>query len=591
LRRRLLRVSVEITRRPVNIKLPRPVALGMGSDNSLPGAIDMLAREYWEERMSNEPLFATALGDRRFDDHLPDISPEGRAGITRQYERVVEQCKAISEASLSAVGRLTRTALLVDAGSLVDYYSCDLDDWVVDPLGGPQVELMNTESYQPVRTIAEGDQMVKRWLAIGPYVDQHIANLRAGASGGKVAVRALVEKVIEELDDLVSKPDSEWALLRPLAAKRNWSDDELRRFKEGLEGALRKSARPGFERYLRFLSSEILPESRPQEKPGIMHITGGAEAYRKLIRVHTSLNLTPGELHETGFREVARINREMEELGGKVFGIRGRKEILGRLRTDPSLYFSSRDEVAAKAEAALAKANALISKWFGRLPRTPCEVVRMEEHEEKYSTIAYYRPPAADGSRPGRYYVNTSAPETRPRYEAEALAYHESVPGHHLQIAIAQELQGIPEFRKNSGVTAFVEGWGLYSERLADEMGLYPTDLDRIGILSYDAWRACRLVVDTGMHAMGWTREQAIAFMLENTALAMNNIVNEVDRFITWPGQALAYKTGQLEMTRLRKEARSRLGRRFDVRRFHDVLLGSGAVPLEALRQMIQSYR
>jgi len=541
--------------------------------------------------MSNEPLSATALGDRRFDDRLPDISPEGRARIIRQYERVVQRCRAISETSLSAADRLTRTALLVDAGSLADYYSCDLDDWVVDPLGGPQVELMNTESYQPVRTTLEGEQMVKRWLAMGTYINQHMANLRAGASGGKVAVRALVEKVIEELDDLVSKPDSEWALLRPLAAKRNWTDDELRRFREGLEGAVEKSARPGFERYLWFLRAEILPNSRPQEKPGIMHISRGAQAYRKLIRVHTSLNLTPEELHETGLREVARINRELEELGGKVFGIRERKEILRRLRTDPSLCFSSRDEVAAKAEAALAKANAEISKWFGRLPRTPCEVVRMEEHEEKYSTIAYYRPPAVDGSRPGRYYVNTSAPETRPRYEAEALAYHESVPGHHVQIAIAQELQGIPEFRKNSGVTAFIEGWGLYSERLADEMGLYSSDLDRIGILSYDAWRACRLVVDTGMHAMGWAREQAIAFMLENTALAKNNIMNEVDRFITWPGQALAYKTGQLEMTRLRKEAHSRLGGKFDVRRFHDILLGSGAVPMEALRQMIGNYQ
>jgi len=560
-------------------------------DNPIPAAVNVLAKEYWEERMSNEPLTATALGDRRFDDRLPDISPQGRGRIVHQYEAVVQRCRAIPESGLSAADRLTRTALLVDAGSLADYYACNLDDWVVDPLGGPQVELMNTESYQPVRTTAEGERMVKRWLAIGPYIDQHIANLRAGAAGGKAAVRALVEKVIEELDDFVSKPDSEWALLRPLAVKRKWTDGEVRKFKERMEGAVKKSARPGFERYLRFLRSEILPKSRPQEKPGIMHIPGGAQAYRKLIRVHTSLGLTPEEVHETGLREVARINKEMEELGGKVFGISGRKEILKRLRTDPSLYFSSRDEVAAKAEVALAKANAAISKWFGRLPKTPCEVVRMEEHEEKYSTIAYYRPPAADGSRPGRYYINTSAPETRPRYEAEALAYHESVPGHHLQIAIAQELEGIPEFRKNSGVTAFIEGWGLYSERLAEEMGLYSSDLDRIGILSYDAWRACRLVVDTGMHAMGWAREQAIDFMLENTALAKNNVVNEVDRFITWPGQALAYKTGQLEMIRLRNEARSRLGKKFDVRRFHDVLLGSGAVPLEVLRQMIASYQ
>jgi uncharacterized protein (DUF885 family) len=555
------------------------------------GRLAELAKEYWEERVSNDPLLATSLGDRRFDAALPDITPQGRARWREQYEDIARRCEALHEGELSSKDRLTRTALLVDAGSTSAYYSCELEEWVVDPLQGLQVELMNLESFQPVRTIAEGEAMVKRWGAIGVYVDRHIANLRAGASKRKVAVRAAVEKVIEELDDLLKKPDADWPLLRPAAVEHgDWKESEAKNFRDGLKSAVRESARPAFARYLEFLRKEILPKARPQEKPGIMHIPGGAEAYTRLIRVHTSLEISPKELHETGLSEVARINRDTEVLGAKVFGVRDRKEILRKLRTDPSLYFASRDEVAAKAEAALAKANAAISKWFGRLPRAPCEVVRMEEHEEKHSTIAYYRQPAADGSRPGRYYINTSAPETRPRYEAEALAYHESVPGHHLQIAIAQELKGIPEFRKNSGVTAFIEGWGLYSERLADEMGLYSSDLDRIGILSFDSWRACRLVVDTGMHAMGWTRDQAIRFMLENSALAENNIINEVDRYITWPGQALAYKTGQLEMMKLRRDAEERLGKKFDVRRFHDVLLGDGAVPLPALREMLKAY-
>jgi uncharacterized protein (DUF885 family) len=214
----------------------------------------------------------------------------------------------------------------------------------------------------------------------------------------------------------------------------------------------------------------------------------------------------------------------------------------------------------------------------------------MNAHEEKHSTIAYYRQPAADSSRPGEYHINTYAPETRPRYEAEALAYHESIPGHHLQIAIAQELEGVPDFRRYGGVTAFIEGWGLYAERLADEMGLYTSDLDRMGVLSYDAWRACRLVVDTGMHAKNWTRAQAIAFTLENSALAENNVVNEIDRYITWPAQALAYKVGQLEILRLRQDAKSQLGHRFDIREFHDALLSNGAVPLEVLRQIIERY-
>jgi uncharacterized protein (DUF885 family) len=302
------------------------------------------------------------------------------------------------------------------------------------------------------------------------------------------------------------------------------------------------------------------------------------------------LDLSPDEIHDIGLREVARINAEMEDLGQKAFGTRDRAEILKKLRTDKSLYFQTSDQVEAKAESALAKAKAAIPQWFGILPKADCVVTPMLEHEAKVSTIAYYRQPATDGSRPGTYYINTWAPETRPRYEAEALAYHESIPGHHLQIAIAQELTGIPEFRKHTGVTAFVEGWGLYSERLADEMGLYSSDLDRIGILSFDGWRACRLVVDTGIHAQGWTRQQAIDYMLANTALAENNIVNEVDRYIAWPGQALAYKLGQREILRLRDEAKQALGPKFDIKKFHDVVLRNGAVSLASLRHEVDAY-
>jgi uncharacterized protein (DUF885 family) len=255
------------------------------------------------------------------------------------------------------------------------------------------------------------------------------------------------------------------------------------------------------------------------------------------------------------------------------------------------MHFRTAEEVEAKARESLARAKAAVPSWFGRIqPKTGCEVRVMGMYEAPYSTIAYYRPPSADGARPGQYMINTYLPETRPRYEAEALAFHESVPGHHLQIAVAQELTGVPEFRKHQGVTAFVEGWGLYSERLADEMGLYSGDTDRIGMLSFDAWRACRLVVDTGLHAMGWTRQQAIDYMTENSVLAENNIVNEVDRYLTWPGQALAYKIGQLEILKLRDEAKRRLGARFDIKAFHDAVLGNGAVALPVLREQVEAY-
>ena len=550
-----------------------------------------LASKYWQILIATEPLFATSLGDRRFDDKLADISPRGRERVEREYQSILDLALKLPEENLVVGEKVTRAALLVDLRSQLDHLSCHLEEWTIDPLSGPQVEFFNIESYQPVRTPIEGSAMVDRWLAMEPYLHDHTSNLRRGLGENRVAVGVCVEKAIDEIKDLLLKPDREWSLLRPLSAPHeDWSEKERYDFQDDISKAVRDSVRPAFKSYLKFLQTEVLPRARSQELPGIGHLTSGSECYKRLIRLHTSLEMSPDELHEIGLREVSRINSEMMTLGKKVLGTDNLKDSLARLRTDPSLYFATRDQVEEKAVAALARAKSVIPKWFGRLPKADCVVVRMSSHEEKHSTIAYCRQPAADSSRPGEYYINTYAPETRPRYEAEALAYHESIPGHHLQIAISQELEGVPDFRKYGGVTAFIEGWGLYAERLADEMGLYSSDLDRIGVLSYDAWRACRLVVDTGMHSKNWTRAQAIEFMLENSALAENNIVNEVDRYITWPAQALAYKVGQLEILNLREDANSRLGHRFDIREFHDALLSNGAVPLEVLRQIIERY-
>ncbi len=554
-------------------------------------SLTAVSNDYWETLKRNEPVYATSLGDRRYDDRLADITLEHRKKTIQEYQSLIQRAKRIAESNLTESEKQTKTALLVELQSQIDHLECWLEDWVVDPLRGPQVDFLNIESLQPVRNPNEAAMMVRRWRAMAPYLRDHMENLSRGLSEGKISISACIEKVIEEVRDLLSKPEEEWALLHPLKVKHeNWSEDEREKFSVDLTGSMRDLIRPAFAQYYEFLNFKILPHARTAQNPGIMHVPGGADAYRRLIKMHTSLGLLPEEIHRTGLVEVAKINREMGDVGEKVFGTRNRKEILNHLRTDPTLFFSTRDDIAQKAEKALAKAKAAIPKWFGRLPLTDCEVVRMEEHEEKHSTIAYYMPAAADGSRPGRYYINTYAPETRPRYEAEALAYHESIPGHHLQIAISQELKDIPEFRKQSGVTAFVEGWGLYTERLANEMGLYTSDIDRIGMLSYDSWRACRLVVDTGMHAMGWSRDRAIEFMWENSALAKNNIVNEVDRYICWPGQALAYKTGQLAIIGLRNRAESMLGDHFDISEFHDALLNNGALPLKALENVIDRY-
>jgi uncharacterized protein (DUF885 family) len=451
------------------------------------------------------------------------------------------------------------------------------------------VSLLSLPSWHTVRTRAEADAYLGRVAAMGGYLTQYLANLERGHAAGLSSSVDAVRKVRQQLDELLAKPSAEWALVAgPVAGLPAEFDPASRqRLADELEVVVERAVRPGFARLATFVREVALPQARPADRAGLWALSLGDEIYDRTLRIHTSLPLTAQAIHEVGLAEVRRINDETRALGARALGTGDLATIQARLRNDPMLHFTTREQVEAKAVEALRRAEAAVPAWFGRLPRTPCVVRRIEEHEEKFSTIAYYRQSAADGSRPGTYYINTWAPETRPRYEAEALAFHEAVPGHHTQLAIAQELTGIPEFRKHTGPTAYVEGWALYTERLCDEMGLYTADLDRIGMLSFDSWRACRLVVDTGLHAMGWSRMRAIEYMLANSALAANNIENEVDRYISWPGQATAYKTGQLEIARLRAAAQARLGGGFDLKAFHDAVLGSGAVGLTTLADIV----
>jgi uncharacterized protein (DUF885 family) len=553
--------------------------------------IDGVAADYWESYLAFHPVDATSIGDRRFDDRLDDRSPEAIEAHLTALEALRSRAASIDGATLSQAAQVTRSALLAQIAGDAAELSSGVDEWMVDPLEGPQIAILGFESFQPVVTPEHGQAMVARWSSMAEWLDTFGANLRAGVRRGRVAVRAPIERTIDEVRETLARPDDDLPLLAPARVDHpQWTPEQLATFRNGLATAVRDGVRPALARYLAVLEDEILPHARDDDRPGVLHVPGGGDAYGKLIRVHTSLDLDAADLHRTGLDEVARIDGELLDLGSRLLGVRDLAAMFERLRSDPALHFTSRQEVYDKADAALSRARDTIAAWFGVVPRAECAVVRMPEHEEKHSTIAYYRQPAADGSRPGQYFINTGEPATRPRYEAEALAYHEAIPGHHLQIAIAQELTTLPDFRRHLGPTAYVEGWGLYTERLSDEMGLYSSDLDRIGVLSFDAWRACRLVVDTGMHAMGWTRQQAIDFMLAHTALAENNITNEVDRYIVWPAQALAYKVGQLELLRLRAEARDRLGSGFDIRKFHDAVLGQGAVGLETLRGLVARY-
>ena len=515
-----------------------------------------LCEEYWESYLKENPIEATYQGDHRYDHLLRDNSPEATVRRTAMYSEFLSRAQTLDTSKMAEKDLITHTSLLFQLRSRLAIISCGMDSWIIDPLRGPQVSLFNISSVQRVSDQKSGEAILSRWEAMGPHIDQHVTNLRDGLSEGKVAIRDAVERVLDQIRDHENTPIEKWALFKPaLDPLEHWSETDAEAFRKEMTRICGVVILTALLRYERFLEEEILPAARTQDKPGIMHVSGGKACYEKMILRHTSLELSAEEIHAIGLEEVAKINDEMQVLGEKVLGTADLEEIHKLLREDPKMHFNTRDEVQEKAEEALRRAEAVMPEWFGITPKAPCQVIRIEPHEEKHSTIAYYRRPPKDGSRPGRYYINTYAPETRPRYEAEALAFHEAIPGHHLQIAIAQELEDLPEFRKNQGVTAYVEGWGLYTERLSNEMGLYSGDMDRIGMLSYDSWRACRLVVDTGMHALGWSRQQAIDYMLANTVLAENNIENEVDRYITWPGQALGYKLGQREIFRLRDEA------------------------------------
>ncbi len=557
------------------------------------GASDLraLADGFWESFLAAHPGFATIIGDRRYDDRLDDLSPDGRAAWAGILEATVQGARAIDPSHLGPRDRTTRLMLIEEASGQLGALRTGVDEWSLNPIDGPQTWIVEMVDYQPIATVEEGRRLVARVGAVGRLIDQVIERLHSGLARGCVASVAPVESVLDEVRLLTAMPASTWHLAKPAAETHDdWPEPDLARFRTDLIGAIDAIVIPAFRRFGDIIEQEILPVARPSTMPGLVHVPGGAAVYRALVLAHTTLDIDPHEAHAIGLREIGRIDEAFADLGARVLGVHGLAATLSALRTNPALRFADADEVIDKARRSVVAAQAATPAWFGRLPIAACEVVPIPAESAPHQTLAYYSWPALDGSRPGRFHINLHAPETRARYEAEALAFHEAVPGHHLQLAIAEELEGLPAFQRVLGSTAFAEGWGLYSERLADEMGLYSSDMDRFGILSFDAWRACRLVVDTGMHALGWTRDAAISFMRDHTALDEGNIANEVDRYIAWPGQALAYKLGQLEILRLRAHATAVLGPRFDIRAFHDVVLGSGAVGLVTLAGLVEAW-
>jgi uncharacterized protein (DUF885 family) len=413
--------------------------------------------------------------------------------------------------------------------------------------------------------------------------------MRTGIRAGIVLARVTAEKIIPQLEANVVQDPKKLDLYKSVESIPPLIDSrEAVRIRNDVEEAIRRSVIPAFEKLLAFFKEEYLPKCR--NDVGIWSLPDGNERYAYTVRHYTTTNKSPSEIHDLGLKELSRIHAEMRAVVDRI-GFKGSlQDFISSLRKDRSLYNNSAAELLAGFKRILEQMDEKLPLLFGRLPKAKYGFREIEAFRAEAAPDAYYYRPPEDGSRPAYFYVNTFRPEQRPKYTMEVLAYHEAVPGHHLQLAIQQELTDLPKFRRHGGYTAFIEGWGLYSEELPKLLGFYKDALSDFGRLSFDAWRAARLVVDTGMHHQRWTRERAIQFFLENTALSELNIASEVDRYIAWPGQALAYKIGQLKISELRAIAKKALGPRFDIRKFHDELLGDGALALDVLENKMQGW-
>ena len=551
--------------------------------------LHQLFHDEWEYRLQADPLFATWTGDHRYNDRLPRSREEDFADFASNLTAFRRRLDGIDRNALPPAEQLNYDIWQ----RLVDNELREL------ALGGYRLPLSKVWGFHlafaecylnmPFDTVEDYEKYIARLNAFPQYVQDQIELMREALRQGFVPPRAILEGVDAAMRaQIVTKP-AESMLYSPFQSfPATLGEAERARLGAAGQAAIQGSVVPGYQAGLAFLLAEYLPSAR--ESIAAAELPQGLEFYTHRIRYFTSLALTPQEVHQTGVEEVQRIRAEMEAVKQKA-GFSGTfRQFIEFLRSDARFYAQTAEQLLEKTALVLKRMDGELPRLFKTLPRLPYGIRAIPDYSAPGSTAAYYFPGPGDGSRAGVYYVNTYDLPSRPLYEIEALSLHEAVPGHHLQIALQQELANLPLFRRHSGFTSFVEGWALYAERLGLECGFYQDAYSDFGRLSYEMWRACRLVVDTGMHALGWSRAQAIEFMLDNTSSTLLNITNEVDRYIAWPGQALAYKIGELKIRQLRSRAEAALGARFDLRQFHDVVLLQGAVPLDVLENMVEAY-
>ena len=552
--------------------------------------LHQLFAEEWEWQLRDQPEAATEVGDRRYDDRLTDRSAAAWSRRREHVRELIERLGTIDRTKLSDADKLNYDLFLLQARTAAEGDRFPHELAPVNQMGGIYSLLGELAQQIPRDTVEDHENFLARMRAYPRAVDETIAlkrrGLEAGVTPSRIIVRDVAELIANQIVDAPEKsPIYELAFTN---FRSSIPGDERARLQREAAEVLRKDVLPAFRKLHAFWVDEYYPRTR--ESIAWTSVPQGKEWYAHRIREQTTTSMTADEIHELGLSEVKRIRGEMETIK-RATGFEGTlEEFFAFLRTDPRFYYTTREDLLAAYRVISKQIDPELTRLFGRIPRLPYGVIPIPEYAEKTQTTAYYSPGSPEAHRPGYYYVNLYNVGSRPKWEMEALSLHEAVPGHHFQIALAQELEGLPDFRRHARFTAFVEGWALYGESLGPELGMYKDPYSKFGQLTYEMWRAVRLVVDTGMHAKGWTRQQAIDFFVANSSKPLHDITVEIDRYIAWPGQALAYKIGELKIKELRAKAERELGDRFDIRGFHDTVLGAGPLPLSVLEARMNAW-
>ena len=564
------------------------VVLAPASVSASDESLDAVISNHWDWVLEQYPEYRREYGDMSGNQSWTDLSADAMAARHEATQAFIADLNDIDSGALSDIGQLNQRMLKTALEEEVESFNSGLHLIALNMRSGPQHRYTMVERL-PMVTESDYTDWLARLEKLPEQLGQYQALLSEGVDRERTQARIIIERIPKQLDALiVDNPEDSpfWGVFDTMSESVDIQAAQA--IKARARSVISEQVTPAYAEFKAFVEEQYLPNTR--EHPGIGTLPGGKAIYAMLARHFTTTDMTPEEIHNLGLAEVARIRGEMQAVIDEV-GFEGDISAFNDfLRNDPQFYYETAEELLEAYQAVSKRLDPELVKLFGKLPRMPYGVRPIAPELAPDTTTAFYMRQALDGSRPGWYYVNLYKPEVRPKYEIEVLSVHESVPGHHLQIALAQEIDGLPEFRRNSSVTAFIEGWGLYSERLGYDMGLYQDPYSRYGQLIYDMWRAVRLVVDTGIHYFGWSRQEAIDYFKFNAAKTEADIINEIDRYIGWPGQALAYKIGQLKMLELRANAERTLGERFDIRAFHDELLGAGAIPLDALEARMDRW-